>query len=69
MVLNVLQNCHSWKNCKCLANSYIGILSLNEQIMIRFKTQIISARVGVPSAVLAFSALYWGYGIWKYTEE
>ena len=34
MVLNVLQNCHTWKNCKCLANSNIGILSLNERIMI-----------------------------------
>ena len=37
MLLNVLQNYHSWKNCKgckCLANSNIGIFSFHERIMI-----------------------------------
>ena len=30
---------------------------------------LIAARVGVPSTVLAFSALYWGYGLSKYMED
>ena len=28
----------------------------------------LSARVGVPATILAFSALYWGYGLSKYQE-
>ena len=29
---------------------------------------IFAARVGVPATILAFSALYWGYGLSKYQE-
>ena len=33
-----------------------------------FKHFCLSARVGVPATILAFSALYWGYGLSKYQE-